>query len=440
MNVDAVQLASNFASLDVQPFELRYNQKLSTITNQTSAINRVKSSLQALEDKLYEFTKTGSQLTQTATTSSNEDYFSLSVASGVDDIQLDVFVKQTASNHQLVIDANSSDPNDVMATAGTFSVTQDGIVTDINIMDADTDSSGDVTYSEFVTHFNDKLDGSIQATLVKSQGVMKVLFGSDSQGADAAFTMTADAASGWDSAVSAASGAPLQVAQDAIIALGGEFGAELSNSSNTFESLIEGVDLTVKAANSSGDTATKISIGDDQSATMDALQEFVDAYNDAVTEISNLTSSGNEEEARGILASDSIVRNIKNQLSAIVRDDYDGNRLFSLGLEIGRDGKLSLDRSAFEDAATTIDVETIFTGAGGVFEAFEGALESYIGFTDGSLNRRIDILNDEKGRINDALAQLDTRYETYYNRYLAQFTQLNSLSSDLDSVSGLFTV
>ncbi|MCW0469527.1 hypothetical protein OH492_12630 [Vibrio chagasii] len=40
----------------------------------------------------------------------------------------------------------------------------------------------------------------------------------------------------------------------------------------------------------------------------------------------------------------------------------------------------------------------------------------------------------------DALAALDTRYETYYNRYLSQFTQLNSLSSQLDSVSGLFTI
>lgn len=440
MNVDAVQLASNFANSDLQPFQLRYNQKLSTITSQTSAITKVKTALQSLEDKIYEFTKTGSSLTQTSTSTSSEDYFSLTTSPGAEDVNLDVFIKQMASNHQVVFGASSTDPSDVMATAGSFSVTQGGVTTNINIMDADTDISGDVTYSEFVTYFNDQFDGSIQATLVKSQGAMKVLFGSDNEGADASFTLSADAASGWDTTVAAASAAPLQAGQDAIITLGNEFGTELTSSSNTFEDLIDGVDLTVLKANTSGDTATSISIGDDISATVASLQEFVDAYNKAVNEISNLTQSGSEDEARGVLASDSTIRNIKNQLSTVIRADYDGTRLFELGLEIGRDGKLSLDSGTFESAASSIDFETLFTGTGGVFEAFEAQLESYIDFSNGSLNRRIDTLNDEKSRINDALSALDMRYETYYNRYLAQFTQLNSLSSQLDSVSGLFTV
>ena len=67
MNVDAVQLASNFASLDVQPFEFRYNQKLSMIASKTSAIGKVKTALQSLENKIYEFTKSSSSLTQTST-------------------------------------------------------------------------------------------------------------------------------------------------------------------------------------------------------------------------------------------------------------------------------------------------------------------------------------------------------------------------------------
>lgn len=345
-----------------------------------------------------------------------------------------------ASNHQVVFDATSTDPNDVMATAGSFSVTQGGITTNINIMDADSDISGDVTYSEFVTYFNDQFDGSIQATLIKSQGAMKVLFGSDNEGTEASFTLSADVASGWETTVAAASAAPLQAAQDAIIALGNEFGTPLNSSSNTFEDLIDGVDLTVLKANTSGDAATNINIGDDISATVASLQEFVDSYNSAVSEITKLTQSGSEDEARGVLASDSTIRNIKNQLSNVIRADYGGTRLFELGLEIDRDGKLSLDSDVFESAAASIDFETLFTGTGGAFEAFETQLESYIDFSNGSLNRRIDTLNNEKSRINDALSALDTRYETYYNRYLAQFTQLNSLSSQLDSVSGLFTV
>ncbi|MCW8344605.1 flagellar filament capping protein FliD [Vibrio sp. ZSDZ65] len=440
MNVDAVQLASNFASLDVQPFELRYNQKLTNITSQTSAISKVKTALQQLDDKIYDFTKAGAGLTQTATTTSSDEYVTLSVSSGVDDIDLDVFAKQMAETHQVVVDAKSTDPNDVMASAGTFSVTQDGVTTDLNIMDADSDASGDVTYSEFVTYFNDQFDDSIQATLVKSQGAMKVLFASDNEGANASFTLSADAASGWDGDIALASAAPIKTAQDAILAIGGEHGTELTSTTNQFESLMEGVDLTVVKANSTGDDATNLRIGDDLGATMDALKEFVDSYNNAVSEIASLTATGGEDAVRGVLASDSTIRNISYQLGNVIRADYGGTRLFELGIEIDRDGKLSLDRTAFEQAAETIDIEEIFTGEEGVFASFTSKLDSYIDFSSGSLNRRIDTLDDEKSRINDALSVLDSRYETYYNRYLSQFTQLNSLGSQLDSVSGLFTV
>ena len=440
MNVDAVQLASNFASLDVQPFELRYNQKLSNITSQTSAISMVKTALKQLDDKIYEFTKAGAGLTQTSTTTSSDEYVSLSVSSGVNDINLDVFVKQTAENHQIVLDAKSIDPSDVMATAGSISVTQNGVVTDIDIMDADTDVSGDVTYSEFITYFNGQFDDSIQATLVKSQGAMKVLFSSEYEGADSAFTVTADVASGWDNDMALASANPLKMAQDAILAIGGENGTELTSTTNQFESIIEGVDLTIIKANSLGDAATNLDIGDDISSTMDALKGFVDSYNSAVSKITNLTTSGGEDEVRGILASDSTVRNISYQLGSLIRADYGGTRLFELGLEIDRDGKLSLDRSVFEQAAETLDIEAVFTGDDGVFANFTSKLDSYIDFSSGSLDRRIDILDEEKSRINDALVTLDNRYETYYNRYLSQFTQLNALGSELNSVSGLFTV
>ncbi|MGF1747925.1 flagellar filament capping protein FliD [Vibrio cionasavignyae] len=440
MNVDAVQLASSFASLDVQPFELRYNQKLSNITSQTSAISLVKTALKQLDDKIYEFTKAGAGLTQTSTTTSSDEYVSLSVSSGVNDIDLDVFVKQMAENHQVVLDANSTDPNDVMASAGTFSVTQDGVTTNLDIMDADTDVSGDVTYSEFVTYFNDQFDDSIQATLVKSQGAMKVLFSSEYEGSDSVFTITADAASGWESDVALASATPLKTGQNAVLAIGGEGGTELTSTTNQFDALMEGVDLTVVKANSVGDEPTNLAIGDDISATMDALKGFVDSYNNAVSKIANLTASGGEDEARGILASDSTIKNISYQLGSVIRADYGGTRLFELGLEIDRDGKLSLDRSVFEQAVETVDVEAIFTGEEGVFTSFTSKLDGYIDFSSGSLNRRIDILEEEKSRINDALTTLDSRYETYYNRYLAQFTQLNTLGSQLDSVSGLFTV
>ncbi|GAL27538.1 hypothetical protein JCM19239_2500 [Vibrio variabilis] len=65
--------------------------------------------------------------------------------------------------------------------------------------------------------------------------------------------------------------------------------------------MVSGVDVTLKKANASGDTATSVQVSDDFSATLDSLQSFVDAYNSAVSEITNLTQSGGRMMQEGYL-------------------------------------------------------------------------------------------------------------------------------------------
>lgn len=197
MNVDAAQLATNFATYDIQPFQTRYTQKLSSITSQTSAINQVKTALNKLEDAAYKFTKPGASVTQFSTTASSDEYIQVSTDDNPDSFDLDIYVKQLADAHQLSIVASGSSPSDVMASGGTLTVGLGGDTT-INIDDADQDASGDVTYSEFVSYFNEQFDDSIQAVLVKSQGAMQVLFSAKEDGVDSQFTLTANADSAWN--------------------------------------------------------------------------------------------------------------------------------------------------------------------------------------------------------------------------------------------------
>lgn len=439
MNVDAAQLATNFATYDIQPFQTRYTQKLSSITSQTSAINQVKTALRNLEEAAYEFTKPGASVMQFSTTASSDEYVQVSTDDNPDSFDLDIYVKQLADAHQLSISASGSSPSDVMASGGTLTVGLGGDTT-INIADADQDVSGDVTYSEFVSYFNDQFDDSIQAVLVKSQGAMQVLFSAKEDGADNQFTLTASVDSGLESEFQNASDNPLQVGQDAIIAIGGKDGLELTNNTNTFEDIVQGVDITLKKVNQESDQATNVTVDEDVSATIDAIQAFISKYNEALTDIAKLTQTGNEEESRGILASDSTIRSIDLQLGSLIRAEYEGVRLYELGIEIDRSGKLTLDRSTFEEASSTFDVEQMLAGEQGLFSSIEARLDIYLDSSSGTLNRRLETLESEKSRVNDALDSLETRYQTYYNRYLSQFTQLNALDSELSAVSALFTV
>jgi flagellar hook-associated protein 2 len=439
MNVDAAQLATNFATYDIQPFQTRYTQKLSSITSQTSAINQVKTALNKLEDAAYKFTKPGASVTQFSTTASSDEYIQVSTEDNPDSFDLDIYVKQLADAHQLSIGASGSSPSDVMASGGTLTVGLGGDTT-INIDDADQDASGDVTYSEFVSYFNEQFDDSIQAVLVKSQGAMQVLFSAKEDGVDSQFTITANADSGLESQFQNASDNPLQTGKDAIIAIGGKDGLELTNNTNTFEDIVQGVDITLKKVNQESDEATNVTVAEDIDATMDAIQTFITEYNKALTEIAKLTQTGNEDESRGILASDSTIRSIESQLGSLIRAEYEGSRLFELGIEIDRSGKLTLDRSTFEETSATLDIEQIFAGEQGLFSSIEARLDIYLDSSNGTLSRRLETLDNEKSRVDDALDSLETRYQTYYNRYLSQFTQLNALDSELSAVSVLFTV
>lgn len=215
---------------------------------------------------------------------------------------------------------------------------------------------------------------------------------------------------------------------------------ELTNNTNTFEDIVQGVDITLKKVNQESDDATNVTVAEDIGATMDAIQAFITEYNKALTEIAKLTQTGNEDESRGILASDNTIRSIESQLGSLIRAEYEGSRLFELGIEIDRSGKLTLERSTFEETSSTLDIEQIFAGEQGLFSSIEARLDIYLDSSNGTLSRRLETLDNEKSRVDDALDSLETRYQTYYNRYLSQFTQLNALDSELSAVSVLFTV
>ncbi|MCW0469528.1 hypothetical protein OH492_12635 [Vibrio chagasii] len=81
------------------------------------------------------------------------------------------------------------------------------------------------------------------------------------------------------STVSATASAAHANRQDAVIALGGEFGLNLLTQMYLLDRLIDGVDLT-RLKRTTPEIRSKGEIGDDLSATVASLQElFVDAYN-----------------------------------------------------------------------------------------------------------------------------------------------------------------
>ncbi len=444
MTIDAASMADQMAYYDTYSSYTRYETRLALLKAQSSMVTKVDNSLDALDNILYKFTKPSGSFAQSATTLSSEDYFSVDAAGYAKNINMDIYVEQTAAAHQVAVNTNATDGSDEFAgSTGTIEIDFGGETYTLDIADA-AGSDGVTTYQEFVNYFNDEMDGMVNATLVRSGGEIKLLFSSEETGAENQFEVRANTGSYLDSEMTAANDNPIKEGRDAVIWMGDYgSGVQLTNSSNTFENIVDGVDITVSKANAVGDDSTNLRIGPDEAATIETLNEFITAFNATLAVLDEATrtggtSSDDDSEERGVLASDGTIRGIETKLKSLIRSSYDGVSLFEVGLSLNKDGQLELDEDKFKEAANEYDLEEIFNGENGLFKTMESTIEQYADYTTGSLQAKKDRLAQDQERVNDKLDQLDTKYEMYYQRYLKQYTNLNTIIMSMDSVSGLF--
>src|SRR5690606_12289656 len=94
---------------------------------------------------------------------------------------------------------------------------------------------------------------------------------------------------------------------------------KLTNTSNVFNNIIEGVSLTFSKVHKEGDAPLSLDIAQDNEGTKAKVQEFVDAHNALAGELKKLTASGSEDSKRGPLAGDGTVRSIKSMIDNMIR-------------------------------------------------------------------------------------------------------------------------
>ncbi|WP_299660207.1 flagellar filament capping protein FliD [uncultured Psychromonas sp.] len=161
-------------------------------------------------------------------------------------------------------------------------------------------------------------------------------------------------------------------AQDAKIIMNG---IEITRSTNEISSVIEGVTLNIGGETEVGETVS-LTITQDTSAVEDQINAFVENYNNTITQMNSLTAYGGESGSDGALNGDSTVRNIQNQMRAVLNTtvSHSGGVVQSfadLGMLTNLDGTLSLDADTLT-AAMNNDMESIanfFTASGGASDS-----------------------------------------------------------------------
>jgi flagellar hook-associated protein 2 len=225
-------------------------------------------------------------------------------------------------------------------------------------------------------------------------------------------------------------------------------GLALTSSSNKVSTAIGGVTLDLRKA--SADTINTITVERDTLSIRMAVDSFIKAYNDVDKVIRDVTAYDPANRKGAVLNGDSAVRSVQSQLRALLGSQMsaatgDFSMLSSVGIEIGKDGSLSLSATRFEAAlADPAKMSRLFTttsegsesarGFGVRFEALGKLIAGPGGLLPGrtsSQQSQIDAIAKQKIRLNDRLDDIEKRLRLQYASLDAQLARMQGTSSSL---------
>lgn len=200
-------------------------------------------------------------------------------------------------------------------------------------------------------------DYGVTASVINNGGSYQLMFSSKQQGAAGEMSISGLTDLDTNGLTTTAD------AQDAVMVING---LEVSNSTNSFDQVIEGV--TFKLNSAAVGQANNVNVSQDPQKVVDTIKSFVDVYNQLNTIFDELSSydSGDltEEELAsdeykyyGDLAGNATLRevssNLKDALSGSVAEiSGTFNSLSVIGVTFNLDGGLELDETVLTDAAT----------------------------------------------------------------------------------------
>ena len=240
------------------------------------------------------------------------------------------------------------------------------------------------------------------------------------------------------------SGPTVQVGQDAII---NAAGIDYTSSSNAFSNLITGVTINVHAA-STGSSQVNLSTAINTSGLLSAMQAIVTGYNSLLTTVQDSIKYDPDVTKRGGLANDWVAQSFLSQLRQLTTTSIAGSgttpvTLADIGVKTNLDGSLTIDTAAVDRVsqnnpqmlADVIASTNTSTGAIDLMANLNKVITSPAAPIQAELTQ---VQGKDEQAIADDQTKLDTEMAALQQRYLTQFTAMQSiLNSTKNDQSGL---
>jgi len=415
-------------------------------SKQVAAQNRL-SAYGKLQSAIEAFQNAGKTLSADGTfgalkTNVSGEGFSASASTSAIAGQYSISV-QTLATAQTLATSGQASRNTAIGADGVLTFTLgDGTTKTLDLTGKDTSLDG------LVSAIN-KADPSLgfQATIVNdgSGTPYHLLLTSTTTGSDAAISSISVAGNddlqtllGFDHATPAANPNISETA--AVNATFKVNGISITSQKNSVSDAIQGVTLSLTKE---GSSATLTVTRDDTTATK-AVNDFINAYNSLQNTVKSLTSYNVDTSTGSALTGDSLARRVQTQFREVVNVSMPSGTIRSLS-QIGiksnaTTGELTVDSDKLSAALKDNlgDVKSLLAGTDGVTSKLKAVADSFLG-TKG-------LINAAKDGTNDTIKDLAKQYEATSYRidakmaaYSAQFTALDSMVAQMNSVSSYLT-
>jgi len=432
------------------PFETRLNRKEAAMTTDISAVGALKSALQKVQDSISSLADADRYQLREA--KGNDDYISMTSDKDAEVGNYSVKVERLAEKHKLVSTGIDSE-----AAVGEGTLTINSGDNSFVVVASDTATLADIRDA-----INDSADNkSVIATIITDDDGQHLVLSSKETGLANAITIVVDDVSdanntdalglsrlAYDPVVSSPtyslSMEQATAALDAKIIIDGTL--EVTNSTNTFTNVIDGVDITAKKIHSAEDDLSSVTLSENNANVEAGLNQFVKNYNDLLTLSKTLGQAG--EGGTGPLAGDSLLRGVMSKLRQQISTPFetsggDSLSLSQLGVRSDRYGVLTLDKDDLNEyIAKDVDgVQNFFVGSE-ESPGFASSVDTLMKFytdSDGLIDSRIEGKKSQLENIDDDRISFGRKMDALEARLYKQYNAMDLLVANLNATGSYLT-
>lgn len=413
-----VALAETAATVQITNLQTQQ----ATIGTQTSALSTITSDLTALESAVFALNDPLGVLSSEVATSSNSNALTATASSSAVPGAHTISVTSLATTSSYYSDAvaTSSTP---LATGDTFTISTGGT----QVASITTDSTNN-TLAGIAQAINNQTD-AVQASVIQDANGARLAIVSTTSGAPGNLTITGN--------LDQTDSTPIDFHQatsgnNAVLTVDG---VPISSSTNTVSNVISGVTLNLTGP--TGSTPATLTVAPDTSSISTAINNFVSAYNTAITDVNAQFTISSDGTAQP-LESDGSLRDAQQQLLSAITYSTTGSdgpvNLTNLGISVNNDGTLSVDSGALSTALASnfSGVQSFLQAASTGFATnFNNVLTNLNSPANGELTLDAQGLTQTSTDLGNQISDLQSNLAVQTTNLTAIYSQVNATLEEL---------